>query len=145
MIRRFGPPPDPIGSYVARPGVYAVLPQGDRVLLTLQEEPKREFQLPGGGVDAGEFALHALHREVREETGWHIARPRRLGAFRRFVWMPEYRINAEKICHVYVARPVLRLGPPIETGHKAVWMPVRQALRALGNAGDAHFLEAAAG
>jgi 8-oxo-dGTP diphosphatase len=37
---------------------------------------------------------------------------------------------------VYLARPVLRLGPPSEAGHSAVWLPVDEALRRLGNAGD---------
>ncbi len=140
MIARYGPPPEPRRRYVRRPGIYAVLIRGDRVLLTHQKTPEREFQLPGGGIDAGEFPLQALHREVFEETGWRIAGPRRIGAFRRFVWMPEYRIHAEKICHIYAARPLLRIGPPPEPGHSAVWLRVPVAARALGNAGDAAHL-----
>jgi 8-oxo-dGTP diphosphatase len=140
VIPRHGRPPEPFRSYVARPGIYAVLIRGRRVLLTFQDAPEREFQLPGGGIDPGEFPLRALHREVFEETGWRIAAPRRLGVFRRFVWMPDYRIHAEKICRIYAARPVLRIGPPTEPGHRAVWLPVRMAVAALGNDGDAAHL-----
>jgi len=143
MIRRHGPPPDPRRSYVARPGAYAVILSGDQVLVTVQEAPRREMQLPGGGIDPGESPLLALHREVREETGWTIAEPRRLGAFRRFVWMPEYRMHAEKICAIYLARPGLRIGPPSEPDHHARWLPAERASRLLGNAGDAAFLAAA--
>lgn len=136
MIRRYGGPVKADQTYRLRAGVYAILARGDRVLLTHQANPVPEFQLPGGGIDQGEQPIPALHREVREETGWRIAVTRRLGAFRRFTYMPEYRLWAEKLCTIYLARPVRRLGPPTEPGHHAVWMPARDALDLLGNAGD---------
>ena len=136
MIRRFGEPVTPGQRYTRRPGVYAILLDGDHILATHQASPLPEFQLPGGGIDRGEQPIPALHREVYEETGWKIAIARRLGAFRRFTYMPEYDLWAEKLCTVYLARPVLRLGPPSEAGHTAVWLPVDEALTRLGNAGD---------
>jgi 8-oxo-dGTP diphosphatase len=110
------------------------------VLLTHQQEPLPEFQLPGGGIDAGEHPVGALHREVYEETGWRIALQRRLGAFRRFTYMPEYDLWAEKLCTIYLARPVLRLGPPSEAGHTAHWVPLSLATEIVGNEGDRSFL-----
>ncbi|MFP4238401.1 MAG: NUDIX domain-containing protein [Rhodosalinus sp.] len=139
MIPRYDAPPRPGRPYVLRPGVYALLPRAGRVLLTRQAEPGPEIQLPGGGVDPGESPLAALFREVWEETGWTIAAPRRLGAFRRFTWMPEYGINAEKLCTIYIARPVQRLGPPQEPGHTALWLPTAAAPKALANPGDRTF------
>lgn len=143
MIRRYGETARSGRRYRLRPGVYAILPRGADLLLTFQEAPLPELQLPGGGIDAGETPVQALHREVFEETGWRIARPRRLGAFRRFAFMPEYDIWAEKLCHVYVAHPVRPHGAPSEPGHHAVWMPSRDAARALGNEGDRAFVAAA--
>lgn len=140
MIRRFGTVPLPGMRYRLRPGAYAILARGGRLLLTHQAEPIPEYQLPGGGVDPGESPLPALHREVLEETGWRIARPRRLGAFRRFTFMPEYDLWAEKLCLVYLAYPVRQVGPPCEPGHRAVWMSPPEAARHLGNAGDRHFV-----
>ncbi|MDR5652633.1 NUDIX hydrolase [Ruixingdingia sedimenti] len=140
MIRRFGDSPQSGIRYRRRPGVYAVLLRGRDVLLTHQSAPVPEFQLPGGGIDPGEQALPALHREVREETGWSMAVTRRLGAFRRFTYMPEYDLWAEKLCTVYLARPVARLGPPSEPGHRAIWAPIGTAVGLLGNDGDRHFL-----
>lgn len=140
MIRRFGEPPVAGQKYRLRPGAYAVLALGGDVLLTYQEEPSPEFQLPGGGIDPGESPIRALHREVYEETGWSIAAPRHVGAFRRFAYMPEYDRWAEKLCHIYLARPIRRVGPPIEAGHSAVWVDARHAARLVGNNGDAHFL-----
>lgn len=140
MIRRYGEPPETGRYYRRRPGVYAILPSGRNLLLTHQAEPKPEFQLPGGGIDPGEAPLRALYREVLEETGWRIARPQRLGAFKRFTYMPEYDLWAEKLCIVYTARPVRCLGTPTETGHTATWMPPNVAVELLGNQGDADFV-----
>ncbi len=140
MIRRFGEPVVTGQRYGLRPGAYGVLMLGNQVLLTHQSEPKPEYQLPGGGIDPGESPIRALHREVFEETGWSIADPRRIGAFRRFAYMPEYDRWAEKLCIIYRARPVRRMGPPTEPAHHAVWMDPRKAAMLLGNAGDRHFL-----
>ena len=138
-MRRFGEPPERGRRYTLRRGVYAVLPRGGRLLLTHQAEPVPEFQLPGGGIDPGEAPLAALHREVLEETGWTIARPRRLGAFRRFAYMPEYDLWAEKLCEIWLAAPLRRFGPPSEPGHTALWLPAALAVARLANAGDRHF------
>lgn len=126
--------------YRQRVGVYAILPRDGALLLTHQAEPVPEFQLPGGGIDPGESPVAALHREVFEETGWRIARPMRLGAFRRFTYMPEYDLWAEKICHVFSAHPVRPHGDPTEAGHTACWMPDSLALELLGNDGDRLFV-----
>lgn len=140
MIPRIGEPVHSNRTYKRRPGVYAVLQKGQNVLLTHQATPVPEFQLPGGGIDPDEQTIPALHREVFEETGWRIGQLKRLGAFRRFTYMPEYDLWAEKVCHIFLARPVRALGPPSETGHTAVWMSVAEAVASVGSDGDRLFL-----
>ena len=140
MTPRYGQPPLKGLRYVPRPGAYAILVRKGRVLVTHQTTPHPEYQLPGGGVDPGESPLQALHREVMEETGWIIARPRRLGAFRRFVFMPEYRKWAEKVCLIYRAWPVRAVAAPSEPGHSAHWLSPVDAARMLGNPGDRCFV-----
>ncbi|KQI73591.1 NUDIX hydrolase [Loktanella sp. 5RATIMAR09] len=140
MIRRYGEVPQNGQRYKLRPGVYAILPRAGKLLCTYQGDPHFEVQLPGGGIDPGEHPLNALHREVFEETGWRIAAPRKLGAFRRFTFMPEYDLWAEKLCHIYLARPVRPHGPPSEPGHLALWLSVEEALAELYNDGDADFV-----
>jgi 8-oxo-dGTP diphosphatase len=142
-MRRFGEAIVPGQRYRERPGAYAVILDGGDVLVTEQTAPRLEFQLPGGGIDPGEGALAALHRECLEETGWRIRPLRRLGAFQRYAYMPEYDRWARKVCHVWLARPVMRVGPPKEAGHTAVWMPVATALLMLASDGDRHFLRLA--
>ncbi len=140
MIPRVGEAVRAEQSYRLRPGAYAILLRGREVLLTLQSNPAPEVQLPGGGIDPGEHVLPALHREVMEETGWSIRAPRRLGAYRRFVFMPEYDLWAEKLCAVYLARPIRRHGPPTEPHHTAFWKPLDDAIEMLESDGDRLFL-----
>ena len=142
MIKRYGEAPVQGVQYQHRPGVYAILALGRAVLLTHQAEPEPEIQLPGGGIDPGEAPIPALHREVFEETGYSIAAPVRLGVYRRFTYMPEYDMWAEKLCHIYLARPVLQHGPPREAGHTALWLPATEAVELLTNDGDRDFLSA---
>ncbi len=139
-MRRFDETPRADKRYKIRPGVYVILPRGGDLLLTHQAEPAPELQLPGGGIDPGETPLQALHREVIEETGWRISAPRRLGAYRRFTYMPEYDLWAEKICHIYMAFPVRPLGPPSEAGHTPLWASPKLAVQELSNSGDRYFV-----
>lgn len=104
-----------------------------------------EFQLPGGGIDAGESPICALHREVLEETGWTVSNPVRLGCYRRFAYMPEYDLWAEKTATIYLARPALRRGMPSEPGHTAVWMDAKHAFVELASEGDRQYLALALG
>ncbi|MEP5762466.1 MAG: NUDIX hydrolase [Litoreibacter sp.] len=140
MIRRFGEAIVPGQSYRARPGAYAVISDGAGVLLTHQSQPHSEFQLPGGGIDPGESPLQALYREVLEETGYTVHAPRRLGAYRRFVFMGEYGFWAEKICHIYLARVGRRHGEPHEAGHSAHWVNPVDAMGLIKNDGDRSYL-----
>lgn len=135
-LPRTGRPPVSGVTYRRRPGAYAVLLRGHDVLLTRQVTGDiDEIQLPGGGIDPFEAPLPALIREIREETGYSARILRRLGGFRQFTWMSEYGIHAQKICHVYLGRPGLRLGPPGERGHTAVWMSLADAMVRVANPG----------
>lgn len=141
MTRRVGEAVKPSITYKRRPGAYAILERNGRILLTHQAEPEPEFQLPGGGIDPGEDTIPALHREVMEETGWKVTGLRKFGFYRRFTYMAEYDLWAEKICHIYTGRPVLQLGPPKEEGHTAVWTTLDVAIGLVASDGDRLFLD----
>jgi len=62
-------------DYDTRVAAYAVIVEGDRILLSWWNgeghgEPK--WSLPGGGVDLPETAEQGMVREVREETGFDV-------------------------------------------------------------------------
>ena len=141
MIPRFDEPSKKDLRYTHRPGAYGILVQGDMALLTFQSEPEPEFQLPGGGIEAGESPIAALHREVAEETGWGIRILRRLGAFQRFTYMPDYHLWAQKVCHIYLCRPTRMKGSITEPYHSVHWVPLTKAAHILGNGGDRHFVQ----
>src|SRR6056297_3901189 len=141
MNRRFGRRPVTGQHYTPRPGVYAIIDAGDGILATFQEDPRPELQLPGGGIDPGESPLHALAREVMEETGYAIHGLRRLGMFHRYTYMPEYDLHAQKLCHIYTARIGLKRSAPTEPGHSAVFLPWAVAAEKLAVSGDRFFVQ----
>ena len=142
MIRRYGEPVVSGQRYEHRAGVYAILPRDGQLLMTFQGNPHFELQLPGGGIDPGEQPLTALYREVFEETGWSIAAPRKIGAYRRFCYMPEYDKWAEKLCHIYLAEPIRKIGPPSEPEHTGMWIDAELAAEAADNDGACAMIRA---
>ena len=143
MIPRYGAPPLLGQSYRLRPGAYGILVRDGRLLLTYQDQPEPDVQLPGGGIDPGEYAQQALHREVYEETGWSIAGARYIGSYRRFAWLPDYGFHAEKLCKIWLARPVRRLSAPTEPHHSPIWMTPRDARAHITDPGSLAFLRRA--
>lgn len=137
-MERIGEPWVPGRPYRDRIGVYALVLGADgRLLCVRQETPaKRELQLPGGGIDPGEHPVRALHRELREETGWIVGQPRRIAAFQSFAWLWDYRYWARKVHLVYLVRAVRQDGPPLEPGHTPVWLAPEAAAARLDVPGD---------
>lgn len=140
-MKRYGEPKRNDIEYTTRSGVYGILMRGESFLLTHQAKPVSETQLPGGGVDSGEFLTQALHREVMEETGWRIAIQQRLGVYQRYTHMPEYNIWARKICHIYLCRPSRKIAEPSEPHHSWTWVHHSKVVAQLSNSGDAAFVQ----
>ena len=140
MMRRFGEAIKWERRYRIRVGVYGIIKVGNDILLT--EEDGDEILLPGGGVDQNEHLTHALVRECYEETGWKVLPVRRLGAYQRFVFMPEYNLWAHKVCHIYLCRGIYPISSPTEKKHVALISSAKMAEMLLGkNLGDISFVK----
>jgi ADP-ribose pyrophosphatase YjhB (NUDIX family) len=64
-----------------RPGVSAVIFDGEGRVLLQRRTDNGSWGLPGGAVEFGESVLDALHREVLEETGLTIQVERLTGVY----------------------------------------------------------------
>ena len=125
-------------KYHYRPSIYGLIIVGKSMLLTQQNG--NEIQLPGGGIDKGEHYLHALIREVYEETGWKIKPERRLGFFQRYVYMPEYNKWAHKVSHIHLCRGIYQVSLPTEKEHIAKLEKPEIAARLVESPGDSFFI-----
>lgn len=57
------------------------------------------YKLPGGGIDEGEDTIAALHREIREETGYEITDIKELGEVVEY----RYFCGMHQISYCYIA------------------------------------------
>jgi ADP-ribose pyrophosphatase YjhB (NUDIX family) len=87
-------------------GVRAVLLDGDRRVYLVRHTYLPGWHLPGGGVEAGETALDALTREVREEACLAITGAPQLHG----VFFNE-KISRRDHVLVYVVRHFAVIGP----------------------------------
>ena len=65
-----------------RPLALAIIRNGNRILVIPGYDPKKDehfYRLIGGGIEFGETALEALHREFKEELDLELADPELLG------------------------------------------------------------------
>ena len=130
-------------KYQRRVGAYGIIFQKNKLILTEQitKENGTELQLPGGGSNENESLIRALYREVIEETGWGIKVLKKEGIFQRFTYMPEYKIWAHKICHVYKCVATIKKTKILEKNHRSVFMNKKRAMDALLDTGFKYFVK----
>ena len=129
--------------YHRRVGAYGIIFHKKKLLLTEQITTNNniEVQLPGGGMNENESLLHALYREVLEETGWGIKVLKKEGVFQCFTYMPEYKIWAHKICHVYRCAATIRKKEQLEKNHRFVILNKKKAVETIVDRGFNYFIQ----
>ena len=129
--------------YQRRVGAYGIILHKKKLLLTEQITTDKgiEIQLPGGGWNDNESPIHALYREVLEETGWGIKILKKEGVFQRFTYMPEYKIWAHKICHIYRCAATIRKTEKLEKNHRFLIMDKKKALKTVVDTGFKYFIQ----
>ncbi len=111
-------------KYLRRPGAYGLIVRDDRVAVTIW---RGGVYLPGGGIDEGETAEQALHREVMEEIGWTIEIIAEVGRSQQFVRSQVVDAYFNKIQTFYTARPLEQVSSESEPEHELIWMPLAEA------------------
>src|SRR6478609_8911530 len=89
-------------------GVRAVVLDGDGRVFLIKHSYAEGWQLPGGGVEAGETLLEALARELAEEGNIELTGPPALHG----IYFHPYYSNRDHVT-IYVVREFRQTAPPI--------------------------------
>ena len=83
------------------------------------------WEIPAGGIDAGETPQDAATREVVEETGWRPHRPELLVSYH-----PSNGLS-DQTFHAFLARGAERVGEPtdVSESERIEWVPVDEVRR----------------
>jgi 8-oxo-dGTP pyrophosphatase MutT (NUDIX family) len=124
-----------------------VVVRGGQVIVIVPKrraaDGRRVLALPKGHVDAGETALQAAIREVREETGVEVESVAELGEVRYWYTRDARRIAKSVVFYLfrYLAGDP---GDHDEEIEDARWIPLEQARRSLSYAGEREMIAKAA-
>ena len=89
-------------------GVRAVVLDGDGRVFLIKHSYSEGWQLPGGGVEAGETLLEALARELEEEGNIELTGPPVLHG----IYFHPFYSNRDHVT-IYVVRDFRQSAPPI--------------------------------
>jgi 8-oxo-dGTP pyrophosphatase MutT (NUDIX family) len=126
-LKTFGQPLPGI-TYIERPGAYALLFNDAKNLAVVKTG--FGYFLPGGGADPEEDLETALRRELLEEIAFELTSARLIGQAAQYHWSEFYQSHFKKIGSFYFVEGAW-LSRPTPPDHALLWLPLREAARAL--------------
>jgi 8-oxo-dGTP diphosphatase len=122
-----------VAAYPVREAVQAVVFDTNNNIALLHVTKKKNYKLPGGGIEDNEDRTDALRRECLEEIGANVEIINELGS------IDEYRktFHLKQISYCYVAKLKGEKGTPnfteeeVADGFEQVWLPYEAAMAAL--------------
>lgn len=109
----------------------------DGKICLIESKKHGYYQIPGGGIDAGESIEQGLKREAHEETGFELKNINQLGVTTEYRDGSKYEwTKAGSFC--YVAEPARDVGTKymedeIEEGFDPVWKTLDEAIAIFKN------------
>jgi 8-oxo-dGTP diphosphatase len=124
--------PDPEREHRDRPTAFGIaMKDGKLACVRIEKDGRRDFDLPGGALDAGETPSQAMVREFGEETGLKVS-PGQLYACAAQFWIKPDGEAVNNLASFFTAEiesedPSLK----IEDDHTLVWLAADEAVRVL--------------
>ncbi len=115
-------------TYIERASSYGICARGEHTIALAQIGAKAPFvyDLPGGGIEAGEDEAAALMREFQEETGLTVWPTRVIGRAGQY-WVNKGEPR-NSLSTFYDVELSAQDGHPSEKDHALCWMDATEAL-----------------
>lgn len=87
------------------------------------------WEIPAGGIEAGETPEQAAEREAVEEAGWQPLGLRRLGAY------APSNGSSDQVFHIFAASGAVHVGEPTDPSEseRIEWVPEEEVRKLLAN------------
>jgi 8-oxo-dGTP diphosphatase len=122
-------------AYRPRQGAYGILVRDGRIAVVQVGYTKFTYDLPGGGIEAGETPEAALTREYLEETGLEVKVGGMLAEFNHYMVHDDgtpYN-NHARVYEVEFVRE--RPQAKVEDDHELIWLPPLEVIKRLKREG----------